>query len=108
MEASELVVGKAYFMCGYYFRNRPVPTIETWIYVGPENEDGEVLHRFQDPATYYATEWNDMVPEGEEAELPEMQQVRVREEDLGLVSTLRELEEFVTTLRSEPNAHTAF
>jgi hypothetical protein len=110
MESKQLVVGRAYFMCGYYFRNKPIPAIETWIYVGPEAADGSsgIVHRFQDPATYYANDWAKVVPEGEKAEMPEMQQVRVSEEDIGLVSTIEELEEFVTTLRSEPHADEVF
>jgi hypothetical protein len=110
MEASELIVGRAYFACGYYFRNRPVPEIETWIYVGPEKSDKDegTVHRFQDPATYYAEEWAQVVPECEEVEPPETQQMLVEEENLGLIYTLRELEEFIAGLRSEPNANEAF
>jgi hypothetical protein len=110
MQSDQLVIGRAYFMCGYYFRNKPIPAIETWIYVGPEaaDENSSIVHRFQDPATYYASDSADVAPEGEKAELPEIQQVRVSEEDIGLVSTIEELEEFVTTVRSEPQADEVF
>ncbi|MFL6617595.1 MAG: hypothetical protein ACJ8MH_03285 [Povalibacter sp.] len=110
MEASELMVGRAYFACGYFFRNRPVPEIETWIYVGSEKSDvaESTVHRFQDPATYYWEEWAEVVSEGERVESVETQQMLVEEENLGLIYTLRELEDFVAGLRSEPNADEAF
>jgi ABC-type microcin C transport system duplicated ATPase subunit YejF len=108
MQAHQLVIGRAYFVCGYYFRNRPIPTIETWIYVGTTASTEGVAHLFEDPATYYAREWTEERPKEDKSEMPEAQRLMVNETDLDVVSTLQELEQFLAALRSDPNAAKAF
>jgi hypothetical protein len=108
MKAGQLIVGRAYFMCGYYFRDRPIPAIETWIYVGTESDEEGICHRFQDPATYYPDEYVKQIPDGENGELPEVDIVLVRDQDIEMVYDISELEEFVAGLRSEPNAKDVF
>ena len=108
MKADELVRGRTYFMCGYFFRHRPIPEIESWIYVGAEQEGDEVWHRFQDPISFHSKEWLAEVSEGEDRASPEARFIRVLHNDIGMVYSLLELEEFVTTLRSEPHANETF
>jgi len=108
MKADQLVVGRAYFMCHYFFRHRPIPEIETWIYVGPESDEQGQWHRFQDPVTYHPDEYAKEVPDGEPVELPDVRVITVRDEDIELIYDLSGLEKFVAGLRSEPNSNDAF
>jgi hypothetical protein len=59
--AKDLVVGKAYFMCGYYVPDLPIPAFETWIYIGAnvftvDMEAAEPIHYFEHPSVYFAKE----------------------------------------------------
>jgi hypothetical protein len=108
MKAEELIRGRAYFMCGFFFRNRPIPEIESWIYVGVDNESDGMWHRFQDPISFYSAEWLAEVLEEEERSEPEVRIIRVRHQDIEMVYSLSELEEFVMTLRKEPHANETF
>jgi hypothetical protein len=108
MKADKLITGRTYFMCGYFFRHRPIPEIESWIYVGVDQESDGMWHRFQDPISFHAKEWLAEVSEGEDRTTPEERIIRVRHEDIEMVYSLSELEEFVTTLRNEPRADETF
>jgi hypothetical protein len=95
-------------MCGYFFRHRPIPEIESWIYVGVDQENDGPWHRFQDPISFHAKEWLAEVSEGEERREPEARFIRVLHKDIGMVYSLSELEEFVATLRNDPHADDTF
>jgi len=108
MKTEKLIHGRTYFMCGFLFRNRPIPEIESWIYVGVDHESDGTWHRFQDPISFHASEWLTEASEKEERNAPEVRVIRVRHDNLEMVYSLSDLEEFVLTLRKEPNANDTF
>lgn len=108
MKAEELILGRTYFMCGYFFRHRPIPEIESWIYVGVDHESDGTWHRFQDPVSFHAKEWLAETSDDDDRAAPEERQIRVRLEDIEMVYSLSELEEFVTTIKNEPHAKDTF
>jgi len=115
MNADDFEVGKAYFSCGYYVRFRPVPMIDTAIFIGkniygvPDSGDH---HYFQDPACYFREERNfERMEEGVEG-------VSAEDDDgiffvpsanvAGFMTDLQGLTDFVRRLESEPGALEAF
>ena len=117
MKPKDLKPGHAYFACAYFSNDKPVPEIETWIYIGANisQEDatsGEVHHYFQDPESYFFDEMlSGLTPEqAREYERPESPvHMRVLDDDVeGFVQNLEELETFVSGLAREPNADQTF
>jgi hypothetical protein len=115
MTAEDFQIGKAYFSCGYYVRSRPIPMIDTAIFLGKNiygvSEGGD-HHYFQDPASYLREEQNfDLMEEGMEG---------VSDEDgdgvffvpsanvTGFMTDLAGLANFVRRLVGEPGAREAF
>ncbi len=117
MNAEELKVGRTYFACAYFIRNKPTPEIETWIYLGKnissgDSESEDSYHYFQDPESYYQREILDELTEeqAQEYENPESPiRMRVLESEVeGLVQDLKELKIFIEALSGELNADEAF
>jgi hypothetical protein len=113
--ADDFEVGKTYFSCAYVVRFRPVPIIETAIFIGknifgvPEGGDH---HYFQDPACHYREERNfEAIEEGREG---------VSDEDgdgiyfvpsanvANFMTDLKGLQDFVLRLAMEPGATDTF
>jgi len=116
-----LTIGKAYFMCGYYLRDLPIPEVETWIYIGANifEEDAvekELYHYFEAPDTYFSKEisaenakYNDEESEETKSEQGPPRRLRVADSELeALVYDYQELREWVLDLEKEPNADKAF
>jgi len=113
MNARDLKVGRTYFTCGFPFRNRPIPSIETWVYVGlnvlPEDRGTDKrLHYFQDPRSYFAADLAEGHAPGEAPSVPEKALIRVEEEDLSGIDNLDKLVAFVNGLSNEPGSDAAF
>ena len=118
----KLEVGKAYFGCGYYLRNLPTPSIQTWIYLGADmfgedKEDQETYHYFESPHVYFEKEitkesaqYKDQEDVAEEMEnKSEPTKMRVPASHLEtLIYDYEGLCEFVNSLGNEPNADKAF
>ena len=116
-KAPSLEVGKAYFMCGYYVRDLPIPEIETWIYIGSniyeEDKKGkDRYHYFEKPESYLAStisEERKMYANGEEiTEIIDNEtnrKLRVKDSDIeAFVYDYKGLVEWVTALAEQPNA----
>ena len=119
-KAPQLVIGRAYFCCGYYLRDVPVPEIETWIYIGQNifDEDqniDQIFHYFEHPTEYFRAKMvleyaqYDSSEENQVDENRPVPKLRVSERDLeGLVYDYGDLLAWVDQLKEEPNADQTF
>jgi len=121
MGAPKLRIGRAYFLCGYYLRNRPIPEIETCIYIGAnifeeDKAEKEPHHYFERPEAYFAKEIAEETAEYRSSETDEdapeelkEPRFRVAESELAaLVYDYQGLRKWVVALGEEPNADEAF
>ena len=120
-DALKLQIGRAYFLCGYYLRNRPIPDIETWIYIGTnifeeDKTEEEPHHYFERPEVYFAkeiaeetAEYRSYEADGDTPEDLNEPRFRVAESELvALVYDYQGLRKWVAALGEEPNADDAF
>jgi hypothetical protein len=108
MKAEELILRRTYFTCGYFFRHRPIPETESWIYVGVRPRKRRNVAPLSNPVSFHAKEWLAEASDDDDRAAPEERQIRVRLEDIEMVYSLSELEEFVTTIKNDPHAKDTF
>ena len=115
LEKPELKVDRAYFVCGYYLRNMPIPNIETCVYVGSnlfesDASSSELMHYFKNPETYFAKEIASEHEDTLESQSDEQPRyIRIPESGLeALVYDYEGLKKWVSQLGAEPNASDCF
>jgi len=116
MTADDFEIGKTYFSCGYVVRFRPVPIIQTAIFLGknifgvPESGDH---HYFQDPAEHYREERNfEAMEEGLDGDSDDEDGNGVyfvpSENVADFMTDLKGLQDFVSRLAEERGATETF
>lgn len=118
----KLEIGKAYFGCGYYLRNLPTPSIQTWIYLGADiygkdEDDGGLYHYFESPEIYFEKQISEETEQFQDEKNVDKEQLdgskptrlRVADNHLeALIYNYEGLKEFINSLGQEPNADKAF
>jgi len=115
MTPEEFEVGKLYFSCGFMLRFRPVPLIESAVFLG-KNIYGQVeggdFHYFQEPGAYFREELNfEAIEHGERGYSDEDGDgiFTVPSDCVSDYATdLKGLQDFVQKLPKEPNASDLF
>lgn len=113
MDANLLVVGKAYFLCGYHHVKYPIPRIRTYIYVGKnldeDNKEANDEYYFEKPEAYFSAKINASGQNNDECgELAETGRLLIPGEHLHLIKDYDGFIEWLISLSKAANANKIF
>lgn len=112
MKPDELKTGHVYFTCGWSNPKYPIPSIETYVYIGQNLYEHRAdmtqnEYIFEIPDKYFEQEILNGLTEDQrrEYETPEEpHRVTVREDSLGIVRDIDGLIDFLILTKKQPNA----